>query len=93
MTQQRNEQTSSAPPSSTQKEEALYFNTVTLSRFMRACYGADAAREAQRHVDAYLTAKQPDIADIWRRVVAHINGVELKDDPRRIVKTSRSLSL
>jgi hypothetical protein len=91
MTQQRNDQTSNAPQSSAQKEEALYFNTVTLSRFMRACYGADAAREAQRHVDAYLTAKQPDIAEIWRRVVAHISGIELKDDPRRIVKSSRPL--
>ncbi len=91
MTQQRNDQTASAP--STQKEEALYFNTVTLSRFMRASYGADAAKEAQRHVDAYVTAKQPDIADIWRRVVAHISGIELKDDPRRIVKAARPLPL
>ncbi|MBY0509965.1 MAG: hypothetical protein K2P94_07405 [Rhodospirillaceae bacterium] len=88
MTQQKDEKISSAPQSS-QKEEALYFNTVTLSRFMRACYGAEAAKEAQRHVDAYLTAKQPDIADIWRRVVAHIRGVELKDDPRRVVKSAR----
>jgi len=92
MTQQRNEQTSNAPQSSTQKEEALYFNTVTLSRFMRACYGADAARETQRRVDMYVSAKQPDIAEIWRRVVAHISGVELKDDPRRIVKSVRPLA-
>jgi hypothetical protein len=90
MTQKLENRTSSA--ASNQKEEALYFNTVTLSRFMRACYGADAAREAQRHVDAYLTAKQPDIADIWRRVVAHISGVELKDDPRRIVKSTRPVT-
>lgn len=90
MTQKLDNNVSNAP--SHQKEEALYFNTVTLSRFMRACYGADAAREAQRHVDAYLTAKQPDIADIWRRVVAHLSGVELKDDPRRIVKSARPLT-
>jgi phosphoenolpyruvate-protein kinase (PTS system EI component) len=89
MTHKRDDQTVSAPQSSAQKEEALYFNTVTLSRFMRASYGRDAAKEAQRHVDAYMAAKQPDIADIWRRVVAHISGIELKDDPRRLVKSTR----
>lgn len=93
MTQERNDQTSNAPQSSTQKEEALYFNTATLSRFMRACYGRDAARETQRRVDMYVSAKQPDIADIWRRVLAHISGIELKDDPRRIVKSARPLHL
>lgn len=71
------------------EKDALCYNTVTLSRFMRACYGADAAKEADRHVESYLAIKEHEIAGIWKRVVAHIRGIEIVDDQRRIVKPSK----
>ena len=73
--------------------QGLYFNTVTLARFMRACYGADAAKEALRHVVAYVQIKETELAGIWKRVVAQITGVEEIEDPRRTIKAQRSLSL
>jgi hypothetical protein len=73
--------------------QGLYFNTATLARFMRASYGADAAKEAQRHVVAYEQIKETELAGIWKRVVAQITGVELIDDPRRTVKAPKPLSL
>ncbi len=75
------------------EKEALYFNTATLSRFMKACYGADAMQQAQRHVKSYMEIKEPEIAAIWKRVVAHLQGVEIKEDPRRIVKPPKPLSV
>ena len=74
------------------EKEPLYFNTVTLSRFMSACHGAGAAAEAQRRVAAYTAKKEPEIAEIWKRVVAHLTGVEIKEDQRRILKVNRPLS-
>lgn len=37
----------------------------TLSRFMRTNYGAEAETEARRHVIAYNTVSQRELADIW----------------------------
>ena len=88
-TRQKEGALSDAPTSKDAKDQALYFNTITLSRFMRACYGPEAAKEAQRHFQQYTSIKQPDIAEIWKRVVAHINGIELKD-PQRLVKSINS---
>lgn len=68
-------------------KDALYYNTLTLSRFMRANYGDDAAHEAKRHVEMYLRIRKPEIAQIWQRVVAHITGIEIVEDPRRVVKS------
>jgi hypothetical protein len=93
MTQDMKSAPSKTAPSNDAKEQALYFNTMTLSRFMRACYGADAAKEAQRHVTAYTETNEPEIAEIWKRVVAHILGVEIKEDPRRVVKANKPLRL
>ncbi len=71
------------------EQQGLYFNTATLARFMRATHGAAAAREAQRHVLAYEQIKDTELAGIWKRVVAHITGVELVEDPRRVVKADK----
>ena len=70
--------------------QGLYFNTATLARFMRANYGDAAAAVAQRHVLNYEQIKETELAGIWKRVVAHINGVELVDDPRRVLKSIKS---
>ena len=75
------------------EKEALYFNTATLARFMRACYGADAAEQAERHVNAYMEIKEQEIAGIWKRVVAHIRGVQEVEDQRRIVKVAKPVSV
>ena len=68
------------------QEEALYFNTVTLSRFMRANYGDEAIRVCRERIAAYLRGGHPDIAEIWQRVLAHLTGVETKEDHRRRLK-------
>jgi hypothetical protein len=68
-------------------KDALYYNTLTLSRFMRANYGDNAAQEAKRHVEMYLRIREPEIAQIWQRVVAHITRIEIVEDPRRVVKS------
>ncbi len=73
------------------EQNGLYFNTATLARFMRANYGADAAKEAQRHVLVYEQIKEPELVGIWKRVVAHIMGVEIVEDPRRVVKAAKPL--
>ena len=39
------------------EQEGLYFNTATLARFMRANYGADAAKEAKRSVSGRLSLR------------------------------------
>ena len=75
------------------EKEALYFNTVTLARFMRACYGKDAAQQAERHVHAYMEIREQEIAGIWKRVVAHIRGVQEIEDQRRIVKVAKPVSV
>ena len=93
MTQNKTAAPPNASPSDDAKDQALYYNTITLSRFMRACFGADAAKEAQRHVLAYTHANDPELVEIWKRVVSHILGVELIDDQRRIVKAAKPLSL
>lgn len=67
------------------KEETLHFNTITLSRFMRANYGDQAAREAQRHVQVYTKTGQFELASIWKRVLVHITGSELKE-PSRLIR-------
>ncbi len=36
----------------------------------------------------YKRIKEPEIANIWQRVVAHITGVEIVEDPRRVVKSN-----
>ncbi len=68
------------------QEEALYFNTVTLSRFMRANYGDEAVQVTRERIEAYTRGGHPDIAEIWQRVLAHITGIELKEDHRRRLK-------
>ena len=75
------------------EQTGLYFNTATLARFMRATHGADAAKQAQRHVLAYEQIKDTELAGIWKRVVAHITGVELVEDPRRVLKAPKPISL
>lgn len=69
------------------EKQGLYFNTATLARFMRANYGDDAAAVARRHVLSYEQIKETELAGIWKRVVAHLTGVELVDDPRRVLKS------
>lgn len=69
------------------EQKGLYFNTAVLARFVRANYGDDAAKEAQRHVLLYESIKDAELAGIWRRVLAHITGVELVEDPRRVLKS------
>ena len=71
----------------TDTKDVLYYNTLTLSRFMRANYGDKAVHEAKRHVEMYLRIREPEIAHIWQRVVAHITGIEVVEDPRRVVKS------
>jgi len=84
----------SAPESDRDRErERLYFNTVTLSRFMKACYGADAAKEAKRHIDVYREAGDTELTDIWKRVHAHIVGIEIKEDVRRTLKFAKPLQV
>jgi len=72
--------------SSSAQEEALYFNTVTLSRFMRANYGDESVRVTRERIAAYTRGGHPDIAEIWQRVLAHLTGIELKEDQRRLLK-------
>lgn len=67
------------------KEETLRFNAITLSRFMRANYGDEAAREAQRHIQVYTKTGQFELAAIWKRVLVHITGCELKE-PAQFVR-------
>jgi hypothetical protein len=74
------------------EQNGLYFNTVTLARFMRACYGDDAAKQAERHVQAYMEIKEQEIAGIWKRVVAHLRGVQEIEDQRRIFKAAKPLA-
>lgn len=69
------------------EQQGLYFNTAMLARFVRANYGAEAAAVAQRHVLTYEQINETELAGIWKRVVAHILGVELIDDPRRRLKS------
>ena len=54
---------------------------------MRANYGDDAAKEAQRHILLYERIKDAELAGIWRRVLAHITGIEVVEDPRRVLKS------
>ena len=74
-------------------EPPLYFNTRTVSRFMNACYGLHAAAEAQRHVVAYAQAGRQELAEIWKRVLAHLCGIEIRDDARRTVRKTRKLKV
>lgn len=87
----------SVRPATTQQsadgDRGLFFNTATLSRFMQACYGTDAAREAQRHVYEYSQAEDRDLVEIWKRVVAHLHGIEIKEDHRRIVRVAKFLKV
>lgn len=71
------------------EQKRLYFNTAVLARFVRANYGDDAAKEAQRHILLYERIKDAELAGIWRRVLAHITGIELVEDPRRVVKNTK----
>ena len=91
MSQERNTEntTKPSPASDSPKEETLRFNAITLSRFMRANYGDQAAREAHRHIQAYTKTGQFELAAIWKRVLAHINGGELKD-PARLVRSLKN---
>jgi hypothetical protein len=68
------------------EQQGLYFNTAKLARFMRANYGDQAIKEAQRHVAMYMEIKEPEIANIWKRVVAHLTGVQEVEDARRRLK-------
>jgi hypothetical protein len=72
------------------EKKHLFFNTATLSRFMRANFGPNAVAEAQRHVTTYAAAKDKELVEIWTRVVAHLCGVELKEDKRRTLKSLRA---
>lgn len=69
------------------EKQGLYFNAAKLARFMRANYGDNAAAVAQCHVLSYEQIKETQLAGIWKRVVAHLLGVELVDDPRRVLKS------
>ncbi len=69
------------------EQKGLYFNTAVLARFVRANYGDDAAKEAQRHILLYERIKDAELAGIWRRVLAHITGIEVVEDPRRVLKS------
>ena len=60
---------------------------------MRACYGKDAAVQAERHVNAYMEIKEQEIAGIWKRVVAHIRGVQEIEDQRRIVMAPKPVTV
>ncbi len=71
----------------------LYFNTAVVARFMRTYYGVDAAAEAQRHVAAYLNAGEGELAEIWKRVLAHLCGIEIKEDSRRTVRVAKPLTV
>ena len=71
----------------------LYFNTFTISRFMRACYGKDAAAQAQRHVIAYALSGRHELAEIWKRVLAHLCGIEIREDGRRVLRKQRNLKV
>ena len=74
-------------------EPPLYFNTFSISRFMRTCYGKDAATEAQRHVEGYMRAGRHELAEIWKRVLAHLCGIEVREDARRILRKAKSLKV
>ena len=80
-----------APRAADPTNRPLYFNTLTLARFMRTCYGAAAQSEAQRHIEDYASAGKPEQATIWKRVLAHLRGAELTRDGRWIVRAVRSL--
>ncbi len=80
------QQTSPQATSTSAQEEALYFNTVTLSRFMRANYGDESVKVTRERIEAYTRGGHPDIAEIWQRVLAHLTGIELKEDHRRRLK-------
>ena len=43
-----------------------------------------------RHVAAYERTKEPERAGIWKRVVAHITGVEEVEDQRRVVNRAKT---
>jgi len=79
--------------SSWDNDQALFFNTATLARFMRASYGSDAPSEAQRRVTAYTKITDFEVAEIWKRVLAHLHGVEIKEDTRRVLKAAKSLKV
>lgn len=85
------------PPASSQsgaiKKPRLFFNTATLSRFMRACYGADAPKAVQLRIAALIRIAEFEIAEIWKRVLAHLHGFETKEDARRIVKAPKPFKL
>ncbi len=80
------QQTSPQATTTSAQEEALYFNTVTLSRFMRANYGDESVRVTRERIAAYTRGGHPDIAEIWERVLAHLTGIEIKEDHRRRLK-------
>ena len=94
MTQDQDVSLSTAKALKAESEQTgLYFNTATLAKFMRACYGKDAAIQAERHVNAYMEIKEQEIAGIWKRVVAHIRGVQEGEDHRRIVKVTKPVNV
>ena len=53
---------------------------------MRANYGDEAVTVTRERIEAYARGGHPDIAEIWQRVLAHITGIELKEDHRRRLK-------
>jgi len=89
MSQDANTKPPSTPRPDNRKRHRLFFSTTTLSRFMRVCYGKDAPKEVQRRIAAYIQKAEFEIADIWKRVLAHLHGVEIKEDTRRIVKAPK----
>ena len=52
------------------------FAIGTLCRFLRMNYGAEAFKEAQRHVTAYREINQRDIAGIWLDVAEELKKTQ-----------------
>ena len=89
MNQDENTKPPTNSPPSQHRKQRLFFSTTTLSRFMRVCYGKDAPQEVQRRIAAYIQKADFELAEIWKRVLAHLHGVEIKEDARRIVKAPK----
>jgi hypothetical protein len=96
MTQDVNPQPPTEPqpsPAQEAKEKRLFYSTLTLSRFIRACYGPDAPQEAQRRVTAYTRKSNFEIAEIWKRVLEHLHGFKSKESTRFIVKAPKPFTV
>jgi hypothetical protein len=46
--------------------------------------------EVQRRINAYTKIADFEIAEIWQRVLEHLRGVEIKEDPRRVLKSLKA---